>query len=113
LRVEFGEVGLRKGIVKVLQLGRPRKFVAHSLKVVPADDLLVHVVEKFSPAVFLNNFARPRERVNEMPVPVVEVDAQIFAEIGETVLNLQVCGSIISWNFNRLLVCKLKTKFTK
>jgi len=63
----------------------------------------MHVVKNFTSSVFLHNFARPRERVNEMPVPVVEVDAQIFAEIGETVLDLQVCGSEVTWNFDRLL----------
>jgi hypothetical protein len=101
LTVELGEVGLLKGVVEILQTLHPRQFVAHALKVVARDNLLVHIVEELSAPVFFDHIAGAGEGVDQMPVPVVQVDAQILSEIGQTVLELQVCRSVVCRNLQR------------
>lgn len=103
LRVQFREVSLHDGLLEVLQASSPRQFVAHPLKVVPGEHLLVHVVKEFAPAVLLHDFGRPRERVNQVPMPVVKIDAQILSEVRQPVLCLPVCGGVVTRNFDKSL----------
>jgi hypothetical protein len=81
LSVQFWEVCLHNGFLKVLQAGSSRQFVAHPLKVVPAKHLLMHVVEELAPAILLHDFSGPIEGVNQVPMPVVKINAQILTEV--------------------------------
>ena len=103
LTVELGEVGLLKGVVEILQPLHPRQFVAHALEVVARDNLLVHIVKELAAPVLLDHITGSGEGVDQMPVPVVQVDAQILSEIGQTVLELQVCRRVVCRNLQRSL----------
>jgi len=81
LSVQFGEVCLHDGFLKVLQAGSSRQFVAHPLEVVPCKNLLMHVVEELASAILLHDFSWPKEGVNQVPMPVVKIYAQILAEV--------------------------------
>lgn len=59
----------------------------------------MHVEEQLSSAIFSHDAAvGSRKRVHEMPVPVMKVDAHIFAPVRQPVLFFQIGGGIISWN---------------
>lgn len=104
LAVELGEVGLLERIVEVLQTLNSRQLVAHSLKVVACNDLLVHVVEELAAPVLFDHLTRSRKGVDQMPVPVVQVDAQVLTEVGQTVFQLQVSRCVVHRNFQRRLI---------
>lgn len=55
----------------------------------------MHVVEQFTPAVLVDNVARSLERVHQVPVPMVEIDTDVFAEITDPVLGVQIVGGVI------------------
>lgn len=67
----------------------------------------MHVIEEFTPAVFVDDGTVSFEGVDEMPVPVVEVDAEVLAEVGETVFVLQVGGGVVEGDFDWGLKCEL------
>lgn len=71
-----------------------------SLINLPSYNLLMHVIEQFTTSVFVDNALWSLKRVHQVPVPVVEVQADIFAEIAEFVLRVQVRGGKISRYFN-------------
>lgn len=60
----------------------------------------MHVIEQFSASVFVYDLHGPVERVDQVPVPVMEVDADVFAEVADSVLHVQMVGSVIVGYFN-------------
>lgn len=60
----------------------------------------MHVVEEFTTTVFVDDGTIGFEGVDEVPVPVVEVDAEVFAEVGETVFVLEVGGGVVERDFD-------------
>lgn len=67
----------------------------------------MHVEEQLSTTVLGDDgsIAR-RERVNQVPVPMVQVDADILAEVRQTVLHLQVSRAEVSWNADEVTLNK-------
>lgn len=63
----------------------------------------MHVVKEFASSVLINDFPRGVYRVNQMPVPVVEIDTNVFTEVGEPVFFVQIGGRIISRDFQSRL----------
>lgn len=58
----------------------------------------MHVVEEFAATIFIYDGAVGRvEGVYQVPVPVVEVDADVLAEVRHTLLRLQVRGCVVRW----------------
>jgi len=55
LAVELGEVSLLDGFVEVLQTLHPWQLVTQTLKVVPGDNLLVHVIKELSASVLFDH----------------------------------------------------------
>jgi len=66
----------------------------------------VHVKKQFTTPVLIYNIERSVERVDQMPMPVMEVDANVFAEITNPVLRVQVVGRIIVRYFDWSLLQK-------
>ena len=61
----------------------------------------MHIEEQLPAAVFRNDLALiGSERVYEMPVPVVEVDSDVFPPVRQTVLDVEVRGSEVSWYYD-------------
>jgi len=48
----------------------------------------MHVKEQFSAPVFVYDFHRSVERIDQMPMPMVEVDTDVLAEIADSVLEV-------------------------
>lgn len=62
-----------------------------NVRTLPSNDLLVHVIEKLSASVLVDDVdVGSLEGVHQMPVPVVEVDADVLTEVGHALLRLQV-----------------------
>lgn len=66
----------------------------------PGYNLLVHVKKQFTAPVFIYDFQRAIERINQMPMPMVKVDTDVLAEVADSVLEVQIVGRIIMWYFN-------------
>lgn len=66
----------------------------------------MHVKKQFTTPVLIYNIERSVERVDQMPMPVMEVDANVFAEITNPVLRVQVVGRIIVRYFDWSLLQK-------
>lgn len=64
----------------------------------------MHVKKQFTAPVFVYDIHRPVERVDQMPMPMVEVDTDVLAEIADSVLEVQIVGGIIVWYFDRGLI---------
>lgn len=95
-RVHLGEVALGNGLAQVVEGLRAGQVVAEALHVVARHYLLVHVVEELAAAILGHNAAiGGLEGVDQMPMPVVKIDAQILAEIPQAMLRLQIGGRIV------------------
>lgn len=55
---------------------------------VPGHDLLVHVVEQLSASVLVHDVDSGVEGIDQVPVPVMQVDAQVLSEVSHPVLFL-------------------------
>lgn len=56
----------------------------------------MHVIEQLSPTVLVDDGAVGGvERVHEVPVPVVQVDADVLAEVRHALLRLRVVGRVV------------------
>ena len=79
-------------------------------KNLPRHDLLVHVIIEFASPVLDHDLPRPGEGVHEVPVPVVQVDAQILPEVRHAVLHVQVwtreVQRNIDWNLQNIGIIK-------
>ena len=65
----------------------------------PGNDLLVHVIEQLSPTVLVDDGAVGRvEGVHEVPVPVVEVDADVLAEVRHALFRFLVACCVVYWD---------------
>lgn len=51
---------------------------------------MMHVVKELAAPVLLNCHRGTFERVDEMPVPVMEIDADVLAPIGHPVLRVRI-----------------------
>lgn len=59
----------------------------------------MHVEEQLSSTVLGDDGSiAGGEWVDQMPVPMVEVNADIFAEVGQAVLLFQISRGIVSWD---------------
>lgn len=68
----------------------------------PCYNLLVHVEEEFSATVLSDNGSvASREWVHKVPVPVVQIDANILAEVSQAMLLIQVRGGVVPWDDDR------------
>lgn len=99
--VQLGEVGLLDGLPPLDEPVHALHVVGEALEVVAGDDLLVHVVEELAAAVLVDDGAVRLEGVDEVPVPVVEVYAEVLAEVGEAVLLLQVRRGVVQRDLDR------------
>ncbi|CAH0402946.1 unnamed protein product [Chilo suppressalis] len=90
--VQLGEVPLSDGRAEVVVSRHTTQVIAQPLSVISGYDLLMHVVEQLSPAVLVNDIEGCVEWVHQMPVPVMQVDADILAEVCHTLLWLRVSG---------------------
>lgn len=78
-----------------------RKCFKPSRSASPGYDLLVHVEKQLAAPVLVDNVERPVERINQMPVPMVQVDADVLAEVADTVLGVQIVGGIVAGYLDR------------
>lgn len=69
----------------------------------------MHVKEQFTASVLVDDGAGPAVRVHQMPVPMVEVKTDVFAEIAHSVLYVQIVCSVIERYFDRSLNRKQKS----
>lgn len=60
----------------------------------------MHVVKQFSAAVLIDDLRRSLEWINEMPMPVMKVNADVLPEVANSVLHVQVVGSVVVGYFN-------------
>lgn len=60
----------------------------------------MHVIKQFPTPVFVYNIHRPIKWVNQMPMPMMKINADVFAEIANSVLYVQMVGGIIVRYFN-------------
>lgn len=63
----------------------------------------MHVVKQLATTVFIDRDARTFERIDEMPMPVMEIDTDILAEVSDAMLRIGVRRRPIQWNLNRRL----------
>lgn len=69
--------------------------VAQTLGVVARLHLRVHVVEHLAASVLRDQATVAVEREHQVPVPVMQVDADILAEVPQTLLRVQVRRRVI------------------
>ena len=74
--------------------------------VVPPHDLLVTVEEQLATSVFPHDNILTVCGIYQMPVPVVEVEADVFTPICQTVFRFQVGGGVVPRDFDRGLQIK-------
>lgn len=69
-------------------------------KQLPSDDLLVHVIEQFPPSVLINDApVSCVEGVHEVPMPMVQIQSNIFTEVSYTLLWLRIrCCIVLRYN---------------
>jgi len=60
----------------------------------------MHVKKQFTAPIFVYDIQRSVERIDQMPMPMVEIDTDVLAEIADSVLEVQIVGGIIVWYFN-------------
>lgn len=65
-------------------------FDDYSKTALPANDLLMHVIEKFAPSIFVDNLGTPTEWIDQMPMPVMKVDTKIFPKISNFMFRISV-----------------------
>lgn len=61
----------------------------------------MHVVEELSATVLVHNLPRGVVGIHQMPVPVVEVDAEILPEVGQAMFLIQVGGGVVPRDLQR------------
>lgn len=64
----------------------------------------MHVVKEFAAPVLVDDVQRPVERIHQMPVPVVQINADVLAEIADPVLRVEIVGRVIARYFDRNLL---------
>lgn len=69
----------------------------------PRQDLLVEVVEELAPPVLVYEAARTVMGIDEVPVPMVQVDANVLPEVRNPVLLFQVGSGVVHGDLERLL----------
>lgn len=58
----------------------------------------MHVIKEFATSVLVHNVIRPVEWINQMPMPMMQVNTDVFAEIADFVFHVQVvCGIIVRY----------------
>lgn len=98
--VQLWKVRLRDRLTPIYQSGDALQIVAKSLEIVPRYDLLVHVIEQLTPSILIDYLAGALERVHQVPVPVVQIDADVLAKVGDAMLQLQIGRAIIARYLN-------------
>lgn len=88
--VQFWKIGLRDWFTPVAQARHSLEIVAETLEIVSGDYLLVHVVEQLASAVFVDDFSGTVEGIDEVPVPMMDVRADVFAEVRDAMLIVQI-----------------------
>lgn len=70
----------------------------------------MHVEEKLSTSVFSDDFYRPGEGINQMPMPMMKVYTYVLTPISNTMFRLNIRSCVISWDFNWHLENKIVIK---
>lgn len=70
----------------------------------------MHVKEQFAASVLVDDVAGPAVRVYQMPMPVVKIHADVFAEIAHPVLDVQIVGGVVERDFDRSLKWSLSRR---
>lgn len=63
----------------------------------PCLDLLMHVEEELTTSVLPDNIDRSTEGVDQVPMPVVKVDAYIFSPVGYTMFRFKIGSRVVTW----------------
>ena len=61
---------------------------------------MVHVVEELAAPVLIDRHSGSVKRVDEMPVPVVKIDADVLTPVGDAVLWIGVSRREVQWDLN-------------
>lgn len=101
--VQFWEISFRNRFAPVQKTLNSCHAIGKTFKIVPSHDLLMHVVEKFPTTILSDDTIRTFERINQVPMPVVEVDPQVFPEVRQAMFRFQIRSSVISRNDNGVL----------
>ena len=75
--------------------------------------LLVHVIEQFTSTILIDDTTIAGfERVDQMPMPMMKVDAHVFTEVPQTMFFFKIrCGVVSSVEkFNRVHKLNVKSK---
>lgn len=57
----------------------------------------MHVIKQLASSVLVDDDERAVRRINQTPMPVVLVDADLFAEIAQLVLGVRVVCHKVGW----------------
>lgn len=63
----------------------------------------MHVKEQFAASVLVDDVAGSTVRVHQMPVPMMQVHADVFSKVAHPMLDVQVVGGIVERDFDRSL----------
>lgn len=66
----------------------------------PGNNLLVHVIEQLSSPVLVDDGEICLEGVHQMPVPMVQVDANVLAEVRHALLGLGIRGRQVGGDYH-------------
>lgn len=59
-------------------------------------DLLMHVVEQFTSTIFIDDLSVGRfERIYQMPMPMMQIDTDIFTEVPQAKYRRETCIKLI------------------
>lgn len=84
-RIKLGIVALLDRLPPIAPTLDTTHLVTESFKVVTSHDLRVHVVQELPATVLVHYLHRTRGRIDQVPVPMVQVYAKIFTEVGDLV----------------------------
>lgn len=64
---------------------------------------MVHIVEQLAAPILVNNPDVGLEWIDEMPVPVMKIDPDIFSPVSHTMLLVEIRRGVVTRNFDRQL----------
>lgn len=64
----------------------------------------MHIVEQLAAPVLVNNPDIGLEWIDQMPVPVMKIDPDIFPPVSHAMLLVEVRRGVIPWNFDGQLI---------
>lgn len=64
----------------------------------------MHVIKQLATPVLIDNTGRSFVRVNQMPVPMVQIYTDVFTKVADFVFRVQIVRGVIVWYFDRRLI---------